>query len=143
MDLHEGRGRKRPALVLVERKSRYIIARFLPRKDAGEVLTAARRLLDGLKVRSITTDNGPEFACAEQLEHDLSCKVYYADPYKSWQKDTIENANGLLRQYLPKGTSLLGLPQGRIDDACAALTWRIRKCLNRKSPDDLLPKTLA
>lgn len=143
MDLLEGRGRRRPALVLVERKSRFILACFLPRKDAGEVLAAARRLLDDMNVKTITTDNGPEFACAEQLETALGCKVYYTDPYKSWQKGAVENANGLLRQYLPKGTSFLRLPQKRIEDACAAITWRIRKCLNWKSPDDLLPKILA
>jgi IS30 family transposase len=143
MDLLEGRGRKRPVLVLHERKSRHICAAFLASKDSGLVLAAARRLLAGRRVLTITTDNGPEFAAHRAIERELGCRVYFAEPYKSWQKGAVENSNGLLRQYLPKGTSFVRLPAGVLADACAAINWRIRKCLRWNSPDDLFPKILA
>lgn len=64
--LLEGKGRKRSALVLIERKSQYVTACLLPRKDAGEALSAAQRFLGGMRVKSITTDNSTEFACCQQ-----------------------------------------------------------------------------
>ena len=51
---------------------------------------------------SITTDNGTEFACHEMIGKSLGVTIYFADPYASWQKGVIENANGLIRQYVPK-----------------------------------------
>ena len=51
---------------------------------------------------SITTDNGTEFACHEMIGKSLGGTIYFADPYASWQKGVIENANGLIRQYVPK-----------------------------------------
>ena len=52
-----------------------------------------------------TTDNGTEFACHEMIAKSIGTKVYFADPYSSWQKGAIENVNGLIRQYIPKNTS--------------------------------------
>jgi len=137
MDLLEGKGRARPVLVLLERKSRYVITRFLPRKDAGLVARALKAMLEGFKVRSITTDNGPEFAAADMVEETFGCRLYYTDPYSSWQKGAVENANGLLRQYLPKGTDFLRCTPAALKEATDLITWRIRKCLGWKSPDDL------
>ena len=51
---------------------------------------------------SITTDNGTEFACHEMIGKSLGVTIYFADPYASWQKGVIENANGQIRQYVPK-----------------------------------------
>ena len=102
-----------------------------------------KRMLKGLKVRSITTDNGPEFGAAERIEQAFGCKVYYTDPYASWQKGAVENANGLLRQYLPKGTDFTTCSPRALQQACESITWRIRKCLHWKSPDDLYPKLIA
>ena len=55
-------------------------------------------------VRTITTDNGSEFRNHRRIADAMNAKVYFADSYASWQKDTIENANKLIRQYIPKGT---------------------------------------
>ena len=53
-------------------------------------------------IKSITTDNGTEFACHEMISKSLGVTIYFADPYASWQKGAIENVNGLFRQYVPK-----------------------------------------
>ncbi|MDD6687270.1 MAG: IS30 family transposase, partial [Sodaliphilus pleomorphus] len=63
----------------------------------------------GLPVRSITTDNGPEFAAHEIIARELNTKVYFAHPYCSWEKGAIENMNGLIRQYIPKKTDFRGI----------------------------------
>ena len=55
------------------------------------------------KVKSITTDNGLEFSKHEEIANGLNCKVYFCDPYSSWQKGMVENINKLVRKYLPKG----------------------------------------
>ena len=53
-------------------------------------------------VMTITTNNGPEFAQYKEIEQDLQCEIYYAKPYVPWQKGAVENANMLIRQYVPK-----------------------------------------
>jgi IS30 family transposase len=58
-------------------------------------------------VKTITTDNGKEFACHEMISQEIGAQVYFADPYSSWQKGAIENMNGLIRQYIPKGTIMV------------------------------------
>ena len=64
---------------------------------------AVRRLLPYKKhIKTITTDNGPEFAAHKLITKYLGAIVYFADPYASWQKGAIENTNKLIRQYIPK-----------------------------------------
>ena len=76
-------------------------------KNAKELARTVVHLLAPFKgcVKSITTDNGTEFACHEMIAKSIGTKVYFADPYSSWQKGAIENVNGLIRQYIPKNTS--------------------------------------
>ena len=71
-----------------------------------ERLPGVLRLLkgSGLPVRTITTDNGTEFAAHEIIARELGTTVYFAHPYCSWEKGAIENMNGLVRQYIPKRT---------------------------------------
>lgn len=64
--------------------------------------------------KTITTDNGSEFYCHEYIAKKLSTKVYFADPHAPWQKGGIENTNGLIRQYIPKGNDLKDVSQQRI-----------------------------
>ena len=138
MDLIEAKGRRRPILVLIERKTRLILAGFLKGKWSCEVARVAKRLLKGLKVFSITTDNGPEFMNTELIETTLYTKLYYAHPYASYEKGGVENGNKLIRQYFPKGTSFLHCSNNSPMAACNKINRRPRRSLNKKSPQQLL-----
>ena len=130
-------------LTLTERSSNFILMKRLPQGKKAEPLAkeAARLLLpwrDG--VLTITTDNGGEFACHGQIVKALRRKgledigVYFADPYASWQKGAIENANGLIRQYIPKGMSFNNLTDEKIHEIQMKLNRRPREKLNFSTP---------
>ena len=74
-------------------------------------------------------DNGHEFARPAALEKQLKMPVYFAHPYHAWERGTNENANGLLRQYLPKGTDLSQLTDEQLQSHVRQLNDRPRKCL--------------
>lgn len=130
-------------LTLTERSSNFILMKRLPQGKKAEPLAkeAARLLLpwrDG--VLTITTDNGGEFACHGQIVKALRRKgledigVYFADPYASWQKGAIENANGLIRQYIPKGVSFNNFTDEKIHEIQMKLNRRPREKLNFSTP---------
>lgn len=130
-------------LTLTERSSNFILMKRLPQGKKAEPLAkeAARLLLPWREgVLTITTDNGGEFACHGQIVKALSRKgleditVYFADPYASWQKGSIENANGLIRQYIPKGVSFNNFTDERILEIQMKLNRRPREKLNFSTP---------
>ena len=89
------------------------------------------------RCKTITFDNGKEFADHEFIANCLNAKVYFAHPYCSWERGLNENHNGLLRQYFPKKMSLAGVTQIEVDDAVYALNHRPRKCLNYRTPHEV------
>ena len=88
-------------------------------------------------VKSITCDRGPEFANWQKIEEKLHCDVYFADPYCAWQKGTVENLNGLLREFYPKGRNLSRVSPATLKRNLALINARPRKVLNFHSPQDL------
>ncbi len=132
-----GKGRKGFLLTCVDRASRYLMARKVETCAADPV---ARRLqetigrLPASKRHSLTLDNGREFARPPELESRLSVPVFFAHPYHAWERGTNENINGLLRQYLPKGSDLALLSAGQLRSYVWALNHRPRKCLGYLSP---------
>jgi len=105
MDTIVGRGNHGAIVTLIERSTSMLFMRKLKKgKNAKELARTVIHLLSPFKehVKSITTDNGTEFACHEMIGKSLGVTIYFADPYASWQKGAIENANGLIRQYVPK-----------------------------------------
>lgn len=105
MDTIVGKDGKGAVVTLVDRKSCYMLMEKLDTgKQAVPLAHAVVRLLKGsrLPVRSITTDNGSEFAAHGIIARELGTTVYFAHPYASWEKGAIENMNGLIRQYIPK-----------------------------------------
>ncbi len=105
MDTIVGKGGKGTIVTLVDKYSSLLLMRKLDTgKRAAPLAQAVVEIIRDAKltVRSITTDNGTEFAGHEMISKELGCPVYFAHPYSSWEKGAIENMNGLIRQYIPK-----------------------------------------
>ena len=85
-------------------------------------------------VRTITFDNGKEFALHQSIAEAIGCRTYFAQPYHSWERGTNENANGLLRQYYPKSKRLDRVRPEHLFKKLDKLNSRPRKCLSWKTP---------
>jgi IS30 family transposase len=140
-DLVEGGKGGGVIATLVERKSRYLLARGLASKHAEPAAAALAALLAALPQawrRTLTLDNGKEFARFKAIEEATGISVYFADPYAAWQRGANENSNGLLRQYLPKGIDMRKISDATLADAIDRINNRPRKCLGYKTPSDIL-----
>ena len=125
-------------LVMVERKSLYSVLGKLQRATATET---AKRLIDGmtnLPLRSITFDNGTEFAQYERVRKTLHCAAYFAQPGRPTQRARCENTIGLLRQYLPKYRSQKKVTQAQLDEFAERLNHRPRVTLAGRTPHEVL-----
>ncbi len=153
MDTIVGKDGKGAIVTLVERSSNMILMELLPQGKRPEPLAkAVIRLLFPYRntVKSITNDTGSEFC-----DHQLTSKalmpkgtkapnlVYFADSYSSWQKGAIENANKLIRQYIPKGTDFSTLSGAFIRRIQHKINRRPRKKLNFQSPKNVFFKQIA
>ena len=133
-------------ITLVERKSRFYKAIKSPNRHADVV---ARLIIDYLKqypselVKTITTDNGKEFAESEQIEKEFNCEVYFCDTFCAWQKGSNENSNGLLREFFPKSYNLSRYTQVYIDKKVNLINNRPRKCNNWISPSKLMSEAIS
>ena len=121
----------------VDRKSRFLRASLLERRDALLTKETICRMLKGYPVKSISLDNGSEFAEYRALEKELHTQVYFAEPHKPWQRGTNENTNGLLRFFFPKGFNFHSISQEDVDRVVDLINNRPRKCLGWKSPAEL------
>ena len=124
----------------VDRKSRYTVAVKVADKSAETVTRAtlaAMRKLPPEKVKTMTFDNGKEFAGFKELERGLGMRSYFARPYHSWVRGTNENTNGLLRQFFPKGMDFEKVMYSDVDIALELLNNRPRKCLNYRTPAEV------
>ena len=139
MDTIVGRGNHGAIVTLIERSTNMLFMRKLPKgKNAKELARTVIHLLRPFKehIKSITTDNGTEFACHEMISKSLGVKVYFADPYSSWQKGGIENANGLIRQYVRKSETFEHVSHQQITKYSRKLNMRPRKKLNYRTPQE-------
>lgn len=136
------KARGKVLVTLVERKSRYLIP-VLAQSKSAEHVTAA--LIEAIKpfnkiVRSITFDNGKEFAYHEQIASALDCQTFFANPYHSWERGTNENTNGLLRQYFPKGVTLDHTSDEEVSQAQRKINTRPKKILGYNTPEVIFTK---
>ena len=134
-----GKNRKSALLTMVERKSLYTIIVKLNGKNAEELADKAVKAMSSLKeqIKTITFDNGLEFAAHERIGKALEADIYFAHPYASWERGTNENTNGLIRQYFPKGTDFLKVSEQEIEFVMDRLNNRPRKTREHKSPNEL------
>lgn len=140
-DLVEGARGKGGLASIVERKSRYLLARPVSGKfaaaTAAHIATVFQRIPRCAR-KTLTLDNGTEFAAFGTIEQRTGLKVFFADPYAAWQRGTNENSNGLLRQYFPKRCDLRGLTPAQLEPILKKLNHRPRKCLGYRSPHEVL-----
>lgn len=128
----------------VERVTRFFLAQRVDRIASPETIRAQYRLFQSIQEqarRSTTLDNGREQHRHMALRF-LKMRTYFADPYASCQRGTNENTNGLLRRYLPKGSSFQDLSQEELDDIVTELNNRPRKCLGYNTPREKFEEQL-
>lgn len=134
-----GQGRKSALLTMVERKTLYTVIARLTGKRADLLAKAAILCLKNFKskVKTITLDNGLEFAHHEKIAEGLEADIYFAHPYASWERGINENTNGLIRQYFPKGTDFNEVSDKEIENVMYRLNHRPRASRNNRSPSEL------
>ena len=124
--------------VLAERMSRAVRITKLAAKDARATTQAIVSRLEEEVVKSITADNGPENAEHEKITQALSSPFFFCHPYHSWEKGTVENRNGVIRRYLPRGTDLRGWSQSELDEVADDINNTPMKCLDYQTPNEVL-----
>jgi transposase, IS30 family len=136
-----GPPRKSVLVTHVERKSGYLLVAKAEGRTSAAVNRASYQLFQALPPhlrRTLTLDNGKEFAGYEDLSRWTGMAVYFAQPHAAWQRGTNENTNGLLRQFFPKGTDFDHLTHRQIRDVAQRLNDRPRKRLNYRTPKEVL-----
>ena len=145
-DLMHVRRQRDIVLTLQERRSRLTLARRLQSKDAQDVAAAVVDELGGLPARArrtITHDNGGEFARHQAVTQRIGLRAFFCDPHSPWQRGSIENANGRLRRDLPRKTNLAGVTDADIDDVVWSLNSTPRKCLGYRTPIEAFAANLG
>jgi len=134
-----GRAHKGALVSLTERVSRLTLVGKVSRKTAAQVTAMVVRLLQdvGRPALTITADNGLEFAGHKDITAATGAEFYFAHPYASWQRGSNENANGLIRQYAPKGGDFASLTEADMKRIMHRLNNRPRKCLRMKTPNEV------
>ena len=128
-----GKERTERILTHVDRKSGLLLA-GRTKADSHSVRKEVGRIFTTLPCKTITYDNGSEFAAFQCIEKDTHAKVYFAYPGKPYQRGTNENSNGLLRQFFPKRSSFVTVKQRDVDEAVALINNRPRKRLDYRTP---------
>lgn len=139
-DLIKGKYNRSSVGTFVERTSRYVILVQLDNAKAETVRDGFVRELKNVPpelLKSITYDQGREMAEHQHLASTLNLAVYFCDPHAPWQRGSNENTNGLLRQYLPKGSDLNAFSQSDLNAIAAKLNTRPRKKLKFLTPEEV------
>ena len=145
-DLIKGAGNRSAVGVLVERMSRAVLLVKMSDATAASALAGFTGKLQSLVApmrQTLTYDQGREMSRHAELTAATGVRVYFCDPHSPWQRGTCENTNGLLRQYLPKGTDLSIYSQDDLDAIADSLNGRPRKTLNWHTPLQVLAQVLA
>lgn len=145
-DLIKGAGNACAVGVLVERTSRLVLLARMDDATAASALRAFTAKLQSIAAplrQTLTYDQGKEMARHGDLTTQTGVKVYFCDPHSPWQRGTCENTNGLIRQYLPKGTDLSGYTHDALDAIADSLNTRPRATHNWQTPLQVFAHALA
>ena len=140
-DLVIGKAQKSAIGTIVERKSRYTLTVSLKDRTTKSVTRAFAKELnrfDNQLTKTMTYDNGTEMADHKWLTNNTGIKVYFANPYASWERGTNENTNGLIRRFLPKKTDFKNVDRAQLKMIQNKLNNRPRKVLGYKTPLEVL-----
>jgi IS30 family transposase len=132
-----GQHHQQAIVSIVERKSKLTRLAKVEHNTAELVAQAMTSQLESLIVKTITSDNGREFAGHQSIAEQLSAAFYFAHPYSSWERGLNENTNGLVRQYFPKKSDFAKLTATEIDDVMERLNNRPRKTLGYRTPNEV------
>ena len=132
-------------VTITERKTLFNFIEKIPNKEAASVQKAIIKALQPYKemVKTITSDNGTEFANHQKIAEDLQCNWFFADPYKSQQRGANENQNGLIRQFYTNKTDLNLIEEYQIKLVQNKLNARPRKKANFEKPNKLFPNHIV
>ncbi len=146
-DLLMGAGGRSAVGTLVERSTRYVLLLHLDAGTGAHAVSAAMvqaiRRLPAELARSVTWDQGREMYRHRQFTIDTGVQVFFCDPQSPWQRGTNENTNGLLRQFLPKGTDLSTYSRVDLDEIERKLNGRPRETLGWVKPSERLLELIA
>ena len=136
MDTIIGKGKRGAITTIVDRASAFVKISIPTTKKAIDIEKESLRLLTPFKeiIHTITSDNGLEFANHENISKALNCNYYFCHPYSSWERGLNEYTNGLIRQYIPKGSSFENITQERIQEVEDKINHRPRKNLGWRTP---------
>jgi len=126
-------------LTHVERKTGYLLAELLQSSSAEKIRGCSLKSFGGIpenKLKTITYDNGVEFAEYELTEKQLGAEIYFAHPYHSWERGTNENTNGLIRRYFPKGTPFSNIELTYFKETITRINHRPRERLGFRTPHE-------
>jgi len=132
-------------VTLAERMTRFTLVAYAATKETDGVMAAIIGMLASIPkdmLKSLTFDNGKEFAAFKQLEQALGLDVYFAKPYHSWERGTNENRNGIVRKVLPKGTPFDDILEAEMKRIDYMLNDRPMKCLNWRTPREAFTSLL-
>ena len=125
-------------VTFVDRRSRKLISAKSDDMSSKSVLQATLKAFEGItSVKTVTLDNGSEFALFKEIEKELGTTVYFADPHSPRQRGTNENTNGLLRFFFPKGFDFTTVSDEQLQEAVNLINSRPRLCLELASPDEI------
>lgn len=146
-DLMEGKRETKDVVsVTAERKSRMFVLGKMENKTSKEKADSLKESFEKLPPwmrKSITFDNGSENAKHERIANEFSIDTYFCHPYHSWEKGTVENIIGLIREYLPKKTSIEDVTQRDLNLIAYEINTRPRKVLGYSTPHEVFYRELS
>jgi IS30 family transposase len=145
-DLIKGAFNRSSVGTLVERKTRFVVLCKMNGNGADAVLGSFTRQMKRLPAalrKSMTYDRGSEMACHPELARRLKIDIWFCDPHAPWQRGSNENTNGLLRQFMPKGTDLSDVSQTWLNDVATLMNNRPRKTLGWRTPAEAMADEIA